>query len=545
MSKIAHYLQEHLVGEVITTTEARRHFAFDASILQIMPSLLAYPRSENDIRKTARFCWQIAERGKVIPITARGGGSDTSGASIGNGIVMVFPAHMNKIITLDPRKQIVEVEAGINIDKLQQTLMTHGLFLPPTPPSMQYSTLGGALADNANGDRSVKYGSIGEFVEQLRVVLANGEVMETRRLSKRELSKKLGLSSFEGEIYRGVDSLIEENKDVLKEVRTRILAKRNVAGYNLFDVKRKDGSFDLTPLLLGSQGTLGIISEATMQTLPHNPSTKLALLSLPTIEDLQTCLEKILELSPSMVDFVNGTLLEQIAHINPNQIAGVLHSPGAAAILIVEFDDPKDAKQTKNIKKLRKIADKYHAGFQIAEHLEEQDNLLAVRRSVAVVMNHVNGQKKMVPVVDDVAVPVSRYAEAVQKIETLYTAFDMPASVWGHAGDGIIRAQPQFDLSQLGERQKLFKIIEEVNKFVVGLGGSVCASQGEGRLQAPYVSLMYGAAVQELFVRTKKIFDPHNMLNPGVKLNTSVDDLKSMLRNEYSHGHRIEHMPRT
>ena len=545
MSKIAHYLQEHLVGEVITTTEARRHFAYDASILQIMPSLLAYPRSENDIRKTARFCWQIAERGKVIPITARGGGSDTSGSSLGSGIVMVFPAHMNKIITLDPRKQIVEVEVGINIDKLQQTLMTHGLFLPPTPPSMQYSTLGGALADNANGDRSVKYGSIGEFVEQLRVVLANGEVMETKRLSKRDLSKKLGLSSFEGEIYRGIDALIEENKDVLKEVRTRILAKRNVAGYNLFDVKRKDGSFDLTPLLLGSQGTLGIISEAVMQTLPHNPSTKLALLSLPTIEDLQACLEKILELSPSMVDFVNGTLLEQIAHINPNQIAGVLHSPGAAAILIVEFDDPKESKQAKNIKKLRKIADKYHAGFQIAEHLEEQDNLLAVRRSVAVVMNHSNGQKKMVPVVDDVAVPVSRYAEAVQKIETLYTAFDMPASVWGHAGDGIIRAQPQFDLSQLGERQKLFKIIEEVNKFVVGLGGSVCASQGEGRLQAPFVPLMYGAAVQELFQQTKKIFDPHNMLNPGVKLNTSLDDLKSMLRNEYSHGHRIEHMPRT
>lgn len=544
MSKIAHYLQEHLVGEVTSATDARRHFAHDASILQQLPSLIVYPRSENDVRKTARFCWQIAERGKVIPITARGAGGDSTGAALGSGIIMAFGAHMTKVVTLDPRKQIVEIEAGINYDKLQQTLFTHGLFLPPYPPSIRYATVGGSIANNACGEKSVKYGDMLNFVEQLRVVLANGEVIETRRISKRDLSKKMGLSTFEGEIYRQLDALLDDHKELLKDTRARITAKRNAAGYNLFDVKRKDGSFDLTPLIVGSQGTLGLVTEAVLKAASHNPTTKLALLALPNVELLQTCLEKVLEMHPSQVEFVNGALLERIGKIHPNQITGILQHP-AAAVLIVEFDDNKEGKQSKSIKKLRKLAEKYHVDFQLAENLEEQDNLLAIRRSVAVLMHHSEGQKRMLPVADDVAVPPSRYAEAVQKIESLYGALNMPACIWGHAGDGIIRSQPLLELAQLGERQRLFKIMDEVYKYVIELGGSVAAASGDGRMAAPYVNAMYGPEMYDLFVHVKKVFDPHNMLNPGVKLGVKIDDLKSMLRNDYSHEHRIEHMPRT
>src|SRR5665213_2374227 len=128
MSKIAHYLQEHLLGEVTASPEVRRHFAFDGSILRLAPAIVAYPRNENDVRKTARFAWQLAKRGRVVPITARGGGSDTSGAALGSGIMLVFPAHMNRILTLDPRKEFTTVEPGATYDKLEQTLFTHGLF---------------------------------------------------------------------------------------------------------------------------------------------------------------------------------------------------------------------------------------------------------------------------------------------------------------------------------------------------------------------------------------------------------------------------------
>src|ERR1019366_7111129 len=158
MSKVAHYLQEHLVGEVMTSTDARRYFATDASILQVAPALVAYPRNENDIRKTARFSWQLAERNRVIPITARGAGTDQAGAALSSGILLVFTAHMNRILELDTKANTVTVEPGINYGKLQQTLHTHGRFLPPYPASLEYSTIGGAIANNATGEKSIKYG---------------------------------------------------------------------------------------------------------------------------------------------------------------------------------------------------------------------------------------------------------------------------------------------------------------------------------------------------------------------------------------------------
>src|SRR5436190_15849940 len=128
MNKVAHYLQEHLVGEVVTSDDARKHFSTDASIFTIIPSIVAYPRNENDVRKTARFTWQLAERGRTIPITARGLGTDRSGAAIGSGIIMAFPGHMNRILEFDSKTGNVIVEPGINFGKLQQTLHTHGRF---------------------------------------------------------------------------------------------------------------------------------------------------------------------------------------------------------------------------------------------------------------------------------------------------------------------------------------------------------------------------------------------------------------------------------
>jgi len=153
MSKVAHYLQEHLMGEVMTSPDARRFFATDASVLSMTPSVIVYPRNENDVRKTARFTWQLAERGRVIPITARGAGTDLSGAAIGSGIMLSFPAHMNKIMEFDTKSGYATVEPGTNYAKLQQTLHTHDRFLPPYPSSAEYSTVGGAVANNSSGEK--------------------------------------------------------------------------------------------------------------------------------------------------------------------------------------------------------------------------------------------------------------------------------------------------------------------------------------------------------------------------------------------------------
>jgi FAD/FMN-containing dehydrogenase len=544
MSKVAHYLQEHLVGEVMTSTDARRYFATDASIFQVPPAIVVYPRNENDVRKTARFTWQLAERGRIIPITARGSGSDQTGAAIGSGIALVFPAHMNRVLELDTKANTVAVEPGINYGKLQQTLHTHGRFLPPFPASLEYSTVGGAIANNSSGEKSIKYGDTRNYVQSLRVVLANGEVIETGRLSKRELSKKLGLATFEGEIYRSIDTIMEEQRELIARMELKV-AKNN-AGYDLLDVKRKDGSLDLTPLLVGSQGTLGIITEATLDTEPHNPMATLMMASFDSLDNAYDAITELKNLSelPSAIEMIDNNLLDQVYKLNPNQLKEVLAPPFAPLILFVEFDS--NERQMKKVnKKVQKIFEKYASALQTATDPEQQQNLWKVRQASSTILGHNEGLLRAVPIVDDASVPLLQFRAYLQGIYELFQANNLPVAVWGHAGDANLHLQPQLNLGQVGDRQKAFRMMDDYYKLVIGLGGTFSSESGDGRLHTPYLESLYGTEIYALLQKVKQVFDPYGTLNPGVKFGSSLDDLKAIVRPDYSLDHFYDHLPRS
>lgn len=544
MSKVAHYLQEHLQGEVMTSTDARRYFATDGSIFQLAPALVAYPRIENDVRKTARFSWQLAERGRVIPVTPRGSGTDRTGAAIGSGIVLVFPAHMNRILEIDTKADTVTVEPGILYSKLQQTLHTHGRFLPPYPASVEYSTVGGAIANNASGEKSVKYGDTAAYVKSLRVVLANGEVIETGRISKKELSKKMGLATFEGEIYRSVDTLLEEQHQTLEQLARNVT--KNNAGYNLLDIKQKDGSLDLTPLIVGSQGTLGIITEAVLKTEAHNPQTVVMLAEFDSLEQLQKAVLELRDMpeKPSAIELVNDQVLKAVNDLNPNLLKDIVKAPFPLASLVVEFDD-KERAAKKAAKRASKIFDNYAKGYEMSEEPERQQLIWKVRQSVSSLIGHNQGLQRAVPVIEDAGVPPDRLREYLEGVYRLLETSNLTAAVWGHAGDGNLHVQPHLNVGQVGDRQKAFRLLDEYNKLVLQLGGTISSETGDGRLKAPYLETMYGPEVYALFQKVKNIFDPYGTLNPGVKFGTSVDDLKAMVRSEYSLDHLYAHMPRS
>lgn len=545
MNKVAHYLQEHLVGEVMTGEDARRYFSTDSSIFEITPAIIAYPRNENDVRKTARFTWQLAERGRVIPITARGSGTDTTGAALGRGVLLVFPAHMNKILELDTKSGSVTVEPGLNYAKLQQTLHTHGKFLPPAPASMEYSTLGGAVANNAGGEKSIKYGTTQNYVDGLRVVLANGEVIQTKRLSKRELSKKLGLATFEGEVYRSLDALIEENSDIVDS--TRLDVTKNAAGYNIASVKGKDGSFDLTPLIIGSQGTLGIVTEITMATESYNPASTLIAAFVDDANVLQEVVHELRKLPkvPSSIEIVDDNLLRYVNQFNPNQLRGIVKQPFPRFVLLVEFDDISTKMQKKLAKKAGKIFDHRQLTYQVASEEEEVEQLWKIRHSVASVLSHGRDSAEAVPIIDDGIVPVDKISELIQGTYFLFDKYKLPITIWGHVGNGNLHVQPLLDLGQVGDRQKVFRIIEDYNNLVISLGGSTSAQHNDGRLRGPYLEKLYGPEAYEVFRKVKRIFDPYGTLNSGVKIDVTLDEIKPLVRHEFSFEHLYNHMPRT
>jgi FAD/FMN-containing dehydrogenase len=545
MSKVAHYLQEHLIGEVMTSSDARRYFATDTSILTLTPAIIVYPHNENDVRKTARFTWQLAERGRIIPMTARGSGTDQAGAAIGNGIIVVFPAHMNKILELDPKTGSIAIQPGINYGKLQQTLQTHGRFLPPFPASMEYSTLGGAMGNNASGEKSVKYGSTRDFIKSLRVVLANGEIMETHRLTKRELSKKMGLSSMEGDIYRALDKVLEDNKAVIE--KTKLDTTKNSAGYALYDIKHKDGSVDLTPLFIGAQGTLGIITEAVLDTEPFNPAVTLLVASFDDIERAGKAILDLRKLPdmPSCIEMVDGNLLNFIDEHNPNQLKGTLEKPFHKMMLLVEFDNFNARSQKRMAKKAKKIIEDYGGTCKVEHDPEQQDHLWRIRHSAASVTAYSDNASKPLPIIEDGVVPVAKLIEFLTGAYEIFEKNNLQVAVWGHAGDANLHMQPFLDLSQLGDRQKLFRIMEEYHHLVISLGGSTNGEHGDGRLRAPYLRQQFGEEAYEVFRAVKKIFDPYNTLNAGVKIDVTLEDIKPMLRQDYSMNHLYDHMPRT
>lgn len=545
MSKVAHYLQEHVVGEVMTSTDARRYFATDASIFTLTPAIIIYPRNENDIRKTARFTWQLAERGRIIPVTPRGLGTDQSGAALGSGIMAVFPAHMHKILEYDGKSGQATVEPGINFGKLQQTLNTHSRFLPTYPASMEYSTVGGAIANNASGERSIKYGAIRDFVKRLRLVLANGEVIETRRLSRRELNKKLGLNSMEGEIYRQIDGLIEDNQALVK--KSVLEVTKNSAGYALADVKRKDGSFDLTPLIVGSQGTLGIVTETTLLTEPHNPVTTLVMAFVDDLKVAQDIISELKKFShiPAAIEMVDSHLLNFVQSHNPTLLKGIIDPPYHKLVLFIEFDNLNDRIQKRMAKKTAKLLKKHDVEYKLESGSEQKEQLWKIRQATATVLAHEVAGAKPLPIIEDGVVPTDRLQEFMESIYVLFNTFRLPIAIWGHAGNANLHVHPLLDLSQLGDRQKMFKLLDEYYALVIRLGGLTTGEHGDGRLRAPYLEQLYGPEVYALFRQVKDIFDPYGTMNPGVKIGVTQDDIRPLMRQEYSLSHLYDHMPRS
>jgi FAD/FMN-containing dehydrogenase len=247
-------LQGQLLGHVTDAAEVLDYFSTDASIFQVRPTVVVYPKNTADVRRTVLAALERQASDKPISVTARGAGTDLGGAALGDGLVIAFPAHMNKVLDMDRRT--ITVQPGANLWTVQQLLHAQARFLPPFPDSLHFSTVGGAVANNAAGIKSVKYGSMRDYVRRLKVVLADGSLVTFGRLTARQLQRKKGQPDLEGEIYRRIDSLVTDHRRLFEQSRPKTLL--NAAGYALERIKGSDGSIDLAQLIIGSQGTLGL-----------------------------------------------------------------------------------------------------------------------------------------------------------------------------------------------------------------------------------------------------------------------------------------------
>jgi FAD/FMN-containing dehydrogenase len=212
--------------------------------------------------------------------------------------------------------------------------------------------------------------------------------------------------------------------------------------------------------------------------------------------------------------------------------------------LFVEFDDPKEANQKKSVKQLKKLLQKVDGEFELAEKPEEHTKIRKVRESVTTILTSPKGQSKAVPVAEDICVPITNLVEFLHKATEVYASLGLVAPAWGQAGEGVVRMQPTLDLGQVGDRQKLAKLTDSIYRAVIQMDGSITASAGDGRVRASYTREMFGPDIHNLMLKIKNTFDPYNILNPGVKTATQ-EDVKALMRGDYSLAHRHEFLPRS
>ncbi len=538
-SSLADHLRKHLRGEVVSSDRVLNHFSSDGSLFSMRPKAVVYPRDLSDIRKSARFSWQLAERGKKLPITSRGKGTNQNGAAIGDGVILAIARHMNKLIDMD--SDTITVQPGMGYVDLQKTLLSHGKHLPVYPDNSGHATIGGLLADGAYSRKSIKYGSLADHVKEMEVVLANGQVVRTRPLSKRELNKKKGQTDLEGDIYRAIDNLLLDNEAAIEQLRE--VSNVDVSGYNLWDINRPKKDFDLNRLIIGSQGSLGVITEVTLSTASLNSEVHLALM---TFDDISKAMDLVgltseLKLKPSSVEMVDSRLLEQIQKHHPDELKGVVDEAIPSVTLLIEFDDDKRGTRKHRIKKLKRLAKELAQDIRISTDPDEQDDIKKAIHSAQALTWIDRGKKKFLPIADGLSVPVERVAEFIPEAYKICEANHLEgAAIWGSVGDGHLQLYAWLDLENAGDRQAVFKVMDELSKKVAQVGGSVVAGGDSGRYKSAYLRDQYGEVGYGLFSQVKQIFDPQDILNPGVKIGADKDSLRKIMRSSYEGWHLYE-----
>lgn len=527
MNKIAAYLNEHLLGEVSSASALRKKYSTDSGLLSITPEIIAYPRVTNDIRKIARFTWQLAEKGHVVAITPRGSGADTTSAAVGRGIVVDMSVHLRDVIRIVTKDRLVHAQAGAQVQTVNQTLKWHGLAVFGAPQyELKPLTVGGAIANDIAGES----GGIADAVEKLEVVLANGDVIETGRLNKRDVSKKLGLQTFEGELYRKLSALLEDNEEVIKHLAAD--TTHDNTGYKrIAEIRGRDGSFDLTPLFIGSQGTLGIISEVVLKTDFYSDASTHIVITTSSVQFARDIADRIVELEPSELTIYDGELFRRAT--KQGAAFGILGGVDQlGAVVYVRLNDFSDRAQNHKLKKLRKLLQKLSVGAVDSTERPEEDFKVVngIRQTLSLGSSDAH---IALPILNGAFVDADRREEFESALAELAARHHIELPIDLNVLNGTYRLYPLLTLESVSDKQKLFKLLSDYAALVDKCGGAFTADGSEGRLKSIAAWSVLDEPQAKLYEQVRAIFDPFGTLNPGVKQKDDVRALVAGLRPTY------------
>ncbi len=507
----------------------------DASIFRVKPIIVVYPKDVQDIKALVGFVSQKKKGGENISLTVRSAGTDMTGGPLTQSVVVEMTRYFNKVINVGNGE--ATVQPGVFYRDFEKETLKHDLLLPSYPASRELCTVGGMISNNSGGELNLNYGKTENYAKKIKMVLRDGEEHTFVPLSAQELEKKESESGVEADIYRQIHKIIDGNFEDIKNAKPDV--SKNSAGYYLWNVWDKDKKiFDINKLLVGSQGTFGIVTEITFRLVKPKPYRHLVIAYLNDINAIPSIIDDVLvykpesfesfddntfkiamKFLPQVIKKMKGSFIKLALSFIPE--AWLMFTGGIPKLLLMaEFSGDTDKEALEAATKACDAFKKHGLKTKVTSLTEEKEYWVFRRESFNLLRSKIKNMHTA-PFIDDFSVRPEKLSEFFPKLYAILDQYKILYTVAGHIGDGNFHIIPLMKL----EDPKTKPIIEELSKkvyeLIIQFKGTTTSEHNDGLIRSPYLELMYGKKIVGLFEQTKDSFDPDNIFNPGKKVRSS------------------------
>lgn len=535
-------------GELDDSTETREFYSHDASLFEIMPQLVVMPKDSADVQTLVKLVHEQKKAHPHLSVTARSAGTDMAGGAINDSIIVDFNKHFTKIEKVT--KTEAQTQPGVFYRDFEVETLKEGVLMPTYPASRDLCTVGGMVANNSGGEKSLEYGKVKDFVNELHVVFADGNEYTVKPLNKKELDAKMAQGDYEGNIYKQIYELCEQHYDTIKAAKPDV--SKNSMGYTLWEVwDRETGIFDLTKLIVGSEGTLGFVTDIKYRLVPHKPYTGLLVCFMRgRLDPLGNIINDVLRHKPATFEGFDDATLYLSIRFMPSFLKmlgvkrfirlliglipdGFLLLRGLPKlILMVEFNGETQQEVDDKIVALRADLRKYGMAMESDDTAAKSEKFWVMRRQSFQLLRSKVKDKHTAPFIDDLIVRPEHLPKFLPQLQKIIRKYKLNATIAGHMGDGNFHIIPLMKIEDPAEKRKLLPAMKEVDNLVLKYKGSLSGEHNDGLVRGPWLEAQYGKEVLGLFKQVKHIFDPQNIFNPHKKSDANWD---------YSFSHIREH----
>lgn len=529
-------IKKIIEGDVSIEEADIEHYARDTSLFYVRPRLVVFPKHKDDVQKLVKFVAEKKGQGEDISLTARAAGTCMTGGPLTESIVFDATRYMNHMEEVTDSYALTE--PGVFYRDFEPRTLEKGWIMPSYPASREMAAMGGIICNNSGGEKTLVYGKAENFVKDIDVVYANGETDKLRALNREELDAKMKEDTEGGRIHREMYKLIDENYDKIKQAKPTV--SKNSAGYLLWNVYNKEtGVFDMPKLITGSQGTLAMMTRATITGVVPKKHRRMLVVFIPSTAHLGEIVPELLKHEPETMESYDDHTFKMAIRFFKDiamRMGGTFFSLGISflpefwmvltggvpkIILMAEFAGDSEAEVAAQRDKAYEDLKRFNLHMRKTSSDQESKKYWTFRReSFALLRKRLQGLRTA-PVIDDICVHPRDLPEFLPKLETLFAQPKYSSLIYtvaGHMGDANFHIVPLVDIHQEGIVDVLHQLMDEVYGLVVEYKGSITAEHNDGLLRTPYLSKMYSQDILSLFEKTKDIFDPKGIFNPHKKV---------------------------